>query len=330
MTEDLAFRNGKEVGNYLGAAMTDLSHTRRLMSLEVGCSPTSLLTSTLQETTKDKDSAIRCSYWNGCDLETASGIKKVLQTIDTQHPRHVWISTECGPYSPTQNMNQQTSEQIQALEEKQTKARKQYHGGLVVSKYAQRRGAHVHWEWASRCRAWNLKEIEDWMKTAKTSTAIVSGCNVNLRNEKRQLLGKSWRVESTCPNFSQGLDLRCKHGRGAHAQCEGRATRASAYYTKELAKRIVHYILHPQEVLTDIMTNNNITEISECLAATGESSHCACQDSACLEGLNCGFCPAEEDRRKYLQDLKVFAGISGTGGPSTPGPLNEEEKRRCF
>jgi hypothetical protein len=158
-------------------------------------------------------------------------------------------------------MNQQTSEQIEELEMKQAKARKQYHGGLVVAKYAQRRRAHVHWEWASRCRAWKLKEIEDWMKTAKTSTAIVNGCTVNLRNEKRQLLGKGWRVESTCPSFAQGLDLRCKHGRGAHAQCEGRATRASAYYTKGFAKRIVHYMLHPQEVLNDIVANNSIIDV---------------------------------------------------------------------
>ena len=44
-------------------------------------------------------------------------MKLILSVIDTYEPSHVWISTECGPFSPMQNLNQRTEKQQEELRE---------------------------------------------------------------------------------------------------------------------------------------------------------------------------------------------------------------------
>ena len=61
------------------------------------------------------DAAIRCSHWNGFDLGKDDGARALLKIVKERRPDHVWISTECGPYSPMQAMNQRSQQQIEAL-----------------------------------------------------------------------------------------------------------------------------------------------------------------------------------------------------------------------
>ena len=45
----------------------------------------------------------------------------------------MWISTECGAFSPIQNFNQRTEQQRKDLQDKQREARKQRIGGLLTT-----------------------------------------------------------------------------------------------------------------------------------------------------------------------------------------------------
>ena len=84
---------------------------RRPVLMEVACSPESVLTKTVQQLTGDSEAAVRCSKWISCDLETAQGVRPVLQRLELERPTHCWLSPPCEPYSPLQNINARTEEQ---------------------------------------------------------------------------------------------------------------------------------------------------------------------------------------------------------------------------
>ena len=214
----------------------------RLFLLEVCCSEGSLLSA---EVATQGLRAERASLFNGHDLMDPAGLRKTLELIRKHKPMHVWISTECGAFSPLQNWNQRTPQQRVELQQKQRLARKQHIGGLVVAYYARHLGSEVHWEWSRRCRAWKWELMDKYRQDVGTSTAIIGGCRVGLQNPSTgALLGKEWRIESTCQSFASAVHLPCVQSEcpGKHVTCEGSMTRLSAFYTPKMVKRVVHYL----------------------------------------------------------------------------------------
>ena len=123
-----------------------LVQEKRTILLEVACSPNSRLSAAVQELAGYPEAAVRCSHWNNFDLGTHDGVKLLLQKIDQLNPMHVWISTDCGPYSPIQNLNMRTEDQRAQLDEKRKEVLRQYVGASCVLHYAIQKGCHVSWE----------------------------------------------------------------------------------------------------------------------------------------------------------------------------------------
>ena len=225
-------------------AWASVRDANRLFLLEVACSPDSLLT---DEATSCGQEAARCSIWNDCDLRTGEGLRKVFEVLHTRRPRFVWIATDCGAFSPMQNLNQRTEHQKLELLEKQRDARKQHVGGLLVAYEALRLGSVVCWEWSRRCRAWKWDMMDEFRNQSQTRTAIIGGCRVGLKDPKTSKpLGKEWRVECSHDRLAQLLHRPCicRDPKGCHAACEGSLTRLSAFYTRDMARRVIHHMLH--------------------------------------------------------------------------------------
>ena len=185
-----------------------------------------------------------CSVWNGFDLRTGEGVKQAIKVIHEKKTRFLWIATECGAFSPIQNCNQRTPEQQEALKQKQVDARKQHVGALVVAHWAHAAGSVVCWEWSRRCRAWKWDLLDEWRNHCNTSTAIISGCQVGLKDPKAGVpLGKEWRVECTDRRLSERLHNTCACLNKTHALCEGQAARMTAFYTPEFVRRVVYHML---------------------------------------------------------------------------------------
>ena len=217
-----------------------LRNPNQLFLLEVACSPDSLLSS---EVERQGLRAKRCSLYNGFDLTSCQGVRRVLEVIEELRPEHVWIATECGAYSPMQNINQRTERQKNELAEKRRLARIQHTGGLIVAWYAQ--GCSVSWEWSRRCRAWKWGLFEEWKRTCKAQTSIISSCQVGLHCPKSgRPLGKEWRVESTSPTLAQKIHLPCPDEtcKQNHAQAESRTLTDTAYYSPDFARRVVYHM----------------------------------------------------------------------------------------
>ena len=220
----------------------EVANCERLFLMEVACAPDSALTS---EALAQGLSAERVSLFNGHDLTTPEGLRKTLQRVSEHRPQNVWISTECGAFSPMQNLNQRNEQQKQDLRDKQRAARKQHIGGLVVAYHARSLGSEVHWEWSRRCRAWKWKLMDNMRQHMGTSTAVIGGCRVGLRDPKTQkFLGKEWRVETTSEVFAQKIHCPCLRDacQGDHALCEGKLTRMSAFYTSTMVKKLVFHM----------------------------------------------------------------------------------------
>lgn len=290
LPEKQARRIEQQAQTIVPSIFQDLVGGKKTLLLEVACSHDSVLTRVFQQETGYEQSAVRCSIWNNHDLSTGAGVKLIMEAIDQLDPQHVWVSPECGPYSPMQNLNQRTEQQRADLEAKRREALKQYVGASCVLHYAIQKGCHVTWEWSEKCYAWRLPMIQKLIQKYQLWVSVTHGCQVNLRDPKTQgYLHKGWKVMTTHKRLADMLDLRCRcHRDTQHVKCEGRLTSVSALYTKEYAKRV--YAAIKQE-LSHSMVVQELEGFSHLPPNFGMGVMCMCDDlkhHGCQ--LTCGAC----------------------------------------
>ena len=182
-------------------------------------------------------------------------------------------------------------EQVAELQEKRRIVLKQYVGASIVFQFCVQQGIHVSWEWAQRSQAWRLPLVQNLLKKYQLYVAVVSGCRVNLRDPKTQkLMSKSWKVMTTHKRLSESLTLPCMCGKHySHARCEGGLAGMTAYYTPEMAKRIVK--VFEQELDSEHLQKELRGERGHLVDSFGEGLHCIC-DRLGMHGsdVRCGFC----------------------------------------
>ena len=292
-------------------------HDQDVILVEVACSPESRLPQEVQRSTGRENAAVRCSHWNGCDLGTGDGVKLTISRINTSRPRHVYISPECGPYSPIQNMNQKTEEQRKQLEEKRRLVLKQYVGACCVYRHCVQQGIHVTWEWSEKCQGWRLPLLQKLQEDFGLYAAVVHGCQVNLRNPQNQrLLKKGWKLMTTHKRVADMMHMPCKCGRNyQHALCEGNMTRQTAYYTKEFVKRFVAAIKHEMGRKHLVAEMNGETQLPRHF---GEGPSCYCKEVH-QHGikLTCGSCQHDLVQGYMTNEEQPYIGVGDTQTTNT-------------
>ncbi len=334
-------RSLEECGNHIiPLAWASVKDANRLFLVELACSPDSALTN---EALAKGMTAERCSIWNGYDLTTGEGVRKAVKFVEDKKPQYLWIAAECGPFSPIQNCNQKTEKQRLELQEKQRNARKQHVGGLVVAYAAARLGTVVCWEWSRRCRAWKWDMIDEWRTKCNTTTAIISGCRVNLVDPKTgKPLGKEWRIECAHKGLAEKLHSTCvcpKHA-GYHALCEGSLTRNSAFYTQEMARKVIHHMrfVETLETIThDVHLGTECehedTMFQRCSQVPFEKCWCK-KIHEWNKEITCAKCMVHEGYMVFagegIIDLDPDEPNRDPDDPQDPNGISDEEKRRIM
>ena len=257
--------------NEFSRCWSDLVQKGRPLLCELACFHDSVLCQQVDDRF-GKGSSFRLSHWNGADLETCEGVQFAKQMIRKLRPVHLWISCECGPYSPLQRINQRSEEQIARLDAKQAKARRQYMGAIEVAEEAIKLKVEVHWELSQRCEAWKLPEIVQFLDRNHMEKVSCAGCAVGLRTrDKSRLLCKAWTIATNDKVLLQHLNLPCQrnHPRG---KCEAGETTHTARYTHVFAKKVVES-LKESEVWVQGGARNHFI----CLPAGGTCSRSGCR-----------------------------------------------------
>lgn len=239
-------------------------HGRPIL-MELACYPNSLLSEEVEQRF-GKGSSMRVSNWNGGDLETPEGRQLVKQLIRKHRPLHLWISCECGPYSPLQHINKRTPEQVKNLEEKQYHARLQYAGGIEVAEYAMQYGTEVHWELSARCEAWKLPMVNDFVTKHGLGKVSCNGCYVGLRTvDKTQLLCKAWTIATKNTHLLRHMNLKCQnnHPKG---KCESGQTAHTARYTSVFVRRVIDSLVE-HEAWSHVVQELSKPDVEETFAA---------------------------------------------------------------
>ena len=242
-----------------------LVREKRPLLVELACYENSILSSEV-ERRFGAGSSVRLSEWNGADLETAKGVALAKKMIGRLRPMHVWISCECGPFCPLQRLNRKTEEQRIKLDEKQSRARRQYSGAIEVANYAMKRNIQVHWELAQRSEAWALPEIVDFIERQKMQKVSCAGCCVGLRTlDKSKLMCKSWTIATRNKGLLQHLNLKCQknHPRG---KCEAGEAAHTSRYTEAFARKVVDSLVE-NEAWSLVVQELGRTTHGEILAA---------------------------------------------------------------
>lgn len=224
--------------NPFSESWRELVHRGRPLLMELACYPDSRLGQEV-ERRFGQGSCLRASHWNGADLTTAAGVKVAMRTVRRHHPVHLWVSTECGPFSPLQRINQRTTLQKQRLDEKREQVRKQYDGAMRVARYASRKGVMVHWEWSEKCEAWKLPEAITLVSELGLEKATCHGCCVGLRTRQgEKILCKGWTIATQSEAIRQHLNLRCQRNHPKQ-KCEAGETAHTARYTEAFARKVI-------------------------------------------------------------------------------------------
>ena len=230
-----------------------VSMNRKIL-LEVCCDPHSVLSEQCDKHF-GSGSSTRLAHWNGGDIETTEGRKFIKKVMKDEHPMAVWISPECGPYSPLQNLNKRTLKQRLDLEEKRRRARLQYEGAKEIAIEAHKLGIVFVIELSERCEGWKLSWVDELQKLVPVHFGICKGCQVNLRDPQRELLGKGWKMCSNNEELMRHMNLPCS-GDHSHGKCEGASTsRSTAFYTPEFANRVIKHLKtgnHVHEIIAEL------------------------------------------------------------------------------
>ena len=255
--------------NMFSEGWKDIVHHGRPLLLEVACFHDSIL-GTEVERRFGPGSCMRLSEWNGGNLEEATGVELIKKMMRRHRPINVWISCECGPFCPLQRLNRRNPQQIEALEEKQFRARKQYQGAIEVAQEAFCLNLEVHWEFSQRSEAWALPEIQQFLEQYHLQKVTTSGCAVGLKTKDRALpLCKAWTVATRNTILLQRLHLPCQknHPKG---RCEAGQTAHTARYTDVFAKKVIDCFCEG-EVWSKIVQELSHTNLEEAQPAEADS-----------------------------------------------------------
>ena len=291
--------------------------------IEVACSPSSLLSKEVQQVAGYESAAIRCAHWNGCDLETKAGVAQVIRLINEHQPRHVWISTECGPYSPMQSVNQRTEAQKAELLEKRRKVLKQYLGGCAVYQHCMQLGIHATWEWAQKSHAWRLPFIQKLDKKYVPYYAVTQGCQVGLKDPRDdRLMHKGWKIMTSHARLAHTMHMPCTCSHGYHhAKCEGGLAGASAFYTPTYVRRVCRVL---QQELSQEGLTRELEGRTSLLSRFGTGHQCVCSEIQSHGSQHtCGACltaPGEQGHGEPKTEEAMATGLAGN--------MTDEEIRR--
>ena len=218
-----------------------------------------------------------------------------MSSIEKEKPLHVWLSLECGPFSPMQNVNQRTEKQREELKLKRAECMRQYVGGLLIYTFCHQLGITCTWEWSERCHAWRLPMVQRVFNRIKPRFVVVKGCRVGLKDQKTGLLlQKGWKLATTHELLGDRMHMPCQ-GNHEHGTCQGHLTRESAYYTEAFAKRVCRAIL-------DGTTHQGLwSELRSTEPLAAWNLGCTCED-VChpSSNLQCSTCEMNQHREDPL------------------------------
>ena len=180
--------------------------------------------------------------------------------------------------------------------------------------------------------------MDEWRKVCGATTAIISSCQVNLRDpESNKLFGKEWRVESTSPTFARNVHCPCpsKECRNHHAACMGSNLRATAFFCPEFAKRVVHHMLRDDQfIASKASLAQRQRETQELQDMRLDKCQCSRFQGSCA-GLLCPKCLGVQGQVQGLvSNVGVGEGRQGLGHVYTTGdplvPFSKAETERVM
>ena len=303
--------------------METLVQFGRPILYEIACAPDSVLSGKMQKLCQRSDAAKRLAFWNGYDVSSSQGVRAIIKEIDQGRPEHVWLSLECGPFSPMQRVNQRNEKQIQELKLKREACMKSYVGGLIIYIHCVQQGIPVTWEWSEHCDAWRLPMVQNVFQKYPPRFVVAKGCRVGLKDPKSQkLLGKGWKMATTHDGVAEAMELPCRcHDK--HALCQGSLTRMTAYYTDEFAKRVCRALMYHADQTG--LYHELLGKTSAPQGYQTQTVSCSCEQVQHPKSvLQCNVC----EKGKEAVEKVSLLGDEMEGVEQ--GPLTEQEKELCL
>ena len=173
---------------------------------EIGCSPTSMLTTACQS---EGLGTMRINHVNGYDLYKEETYP-VLKALFEQHkPRRIWFSPRSDRWQPWGHLNHGSWQDRQNLEGRRRHERSMLRKMCAFLSWALGRNSllEIFWEWPSESLGWKEPALRDleravWRRNKDWLACRVDGCRYGLREgDKGDFIKKRWLIKTTCPRF---------------------------------------------------------------------------------------------------------------------------------
>lgn len=186
----------------------------------------------------------RYSVWDGFELSSKTGARRLVLALRQDKPRWVWMSPPCDPWTSCQNMNASDPARVERLRMKRLKSQRIFKNARwAISQYLQEEpDAEFCGEQPLRAQSWNAMAWSEFKRSLLECS--FDGCEFDLRDEDDQLVKQSWRVMTTSRALQRALhQRRCSHGHNAHTAVTGARAAATTLYPLRMCRLIARIIM---------------------------------------------------------------------------------------
>ena len=243
---------------------------------------------------------------------------QAFEALSTRSPTWL-IEVACSPESLL-SAEVQKQAGYEGAAEKRRHALKQYLGACSVYHHCMQLGIHATWEWAQKCHAWRLPFMQKMDKRYVPYYAVTQGCQVGLRDPKSgRLMHKGWKIMTSHARLAEHMSMPCACSQGqTHAKCEGGLASASAFYTPDYVRRLVHVIrleLSRESLVREMEGQTSL------LQSFGKGQVCMCHEVNTHGSEHvCGACATLGSPLSETEASCMASGLTGQ--------LSDEEIRR--
>ena len=157
-----------------------------------------------------------------CDLQSKDGRSILFTELHHCHPRHVWFAPICKPWCAFSNLNgSQSLEKWEELQESRRRHLEQLALGIVIYRFQQKHGNHLHWEQPRGSLMLKLPLLKELYEG--TSSAELDMCQFGLQDpQSMEPIRKGMVIMTTSKMIYQHLHGRtCQGTHDHHQRIEG-------------------------------------------------------------------------------------------------------------
>jgi len=176
------------------------------------------------------------------DIGSSSTESHMKELVDRFSDLSMHISLPCTSWTKLTdgNIAQYGQSFCDQLEKDRIKSLEGLRRAIRIAEMILSKGGHVSFEWPLDCYGWQITELKMFILKWNLYNLYPNGCALGVVDKAGCPICKPYRIVTSSPRLAETLrNQTCRCAKNEHVSCEGSRTSKTAFYTKQLASKIV-------------------------------------------------------------------------------------------